>query len=65
VRAATRLLLGALAGVLIGLVASEVIGVVGVVAFDRAVGIRYLPLILAPIFAAGAVLLDRRRDRSR
>lgn len=49
-----------------GIVPSEIIGAVGILLLDRAVGIRFLPLYLA-IACAGAVpimdLLVRRRSR--
>jgi hypothetical protein len=57
--------LGALVGIVLGLVASELIGIAGYVLAHRAVGVRYLPLYLAALFAvlapALAVLLRRRR----
>jgi hypothetical protein len=40
-------LLGFAWGVMAGLVLSEVVGIVGFLLFDRAVGIRFLPIYLA------------------
>jgi hypothetical protein len=42
-RTAGQVVLGLVAGFFAGLVISEIIGIVGVLAFDRAVGFRYLP----------------------
>jgi hypothetical protein len=55
--------LGALAGLVAGLMLSEVIGIAGFVLAHRAVGIRFLPLYLAAAFAllAPAVAAARRR----
>ena len=56
-------LFGGLVG---GLVLSEIIGIIGVLVFDRFVGLRFLPLILAAGCAVAAPILDRRlRARSR
>jgi uncharacterized protein DUF5957 len=43
-RTAGQVVLGLVAGFFAGLVISEIIGIVGVLAFDHAVGFRYLPL---------------------
>lgn len=57
--------LGALAGLVAGLVLSEVIGIAGFVLAHRAVGVRFLPLYLAAAFAVlaplGVAALHRRR----
>lgn len=54
------------AGLVGGLVLSEIIGIIGVLVFDRFVGIRFLALILAAGCAVAAPILDRRlRARSR
>jgi len=50
---AGMVLFAILGGFVGGFVLSEVIGIVGLLLFDRAIGFRYLPFILA---AAGAVL---------
>jgi hypothetical protein len=53
-------MIGLVAGILAGIVASEVIGIVGYLAFDRLVGIRFLPVYLGILCAAAAPLVDRR-----
>lgn len=53
-------------GLFAGLVLSEVIGIVGFLVFDRFVGIRFLPILLAIACAVAAPIVDRRvRQRSR
>lgn len=53
-------------GFLIGITLSEVIGIVGVLGFGRAVGIKYLPVYTAIISAILANLVDRSlRNRSK
>jgi hypothetical protein len=54
-------LLGGVAG---GFVLSELIGIVGYLAAGRAIGIRYLPLIL-PIVGLGGALLVLRNEKLR
>ncbi len=49
----TWVLLGGLCGIFAALIISEMIGIVGVLVFDRAIGVRYLPVFLG---VAGAVL---------
>jgi Family of unknown function (DUF5957) len=56
--------IGLVIGLVGGLVGSEIIGIVGVVVFDREVGIRYLPVVLGVAFAAGLPLADRMLRRS-
>lgn len=49
-----------------GLVLSQIIGIGGLLLFDRAVGIRFLPLYLAVVCAGVAPIVDvlaRRRSR--
>jgi len=46
-------------GFLIGITLSEVIGIVGILGFGRAVGIKYLPVYTAIISAILANLVDR------
>ncbi len=49
-----------------GIVPSEIIGAVGILLLDRAVGIRFLPLYLAVACAGAAPIMDllaRRRSR--
>jgi Family of unknown function (DUF5957) len=61
-RIARLVLLGLLAGFASGIVLSEVIGIVGVVAFDREIGVQYLALYLAAAFGiASPILVSRRR----
>ena len=59
-------LLALAGGFLAGVLLSEVIGIVGVLVFQRVVGIKFLPVYLA-ILTAGAALViqlsDRRRTR--
>jgi len=53
-------------GLLAGLVLSEVIGIIGFLVFDRFVGVRFLPILLAIACAVAAPIVDRRvRHRSR
>ena len=53
-------------GFLAGIALSEVVGIAGFLLFDRAVGLRFLPIYLA-VACAGAALtagaLARRRSR--
>ncbi|MDP9371411.1 MAG: DUF5957 family protein [Chloroflexota bacterium] len=56
-------LIGGLVG---GLVLSEIIGAIGILLLDRAVGIKFLPLYLAVACAGAAPIMDhmvRRRSR--
>ena len=53
---ATALIVGLLAG----FVLSEVIGIIGFLLFDRFVGIRFLPVLLAIACAVAAPIVDRR-----
>lgn len=53
-------------GYLSGIVLSEVIGIAGVLLFQRAIGIKYLPIYLALACAGVALVADwaaRRRSR--
>ena len=58
----TRILLitvfALIAGFVLGIVLSEVIGIVGVLGFGRVVGIKYLPIYLAGLSAIAANLFD-------
>jgi hypothetical protein len=58
----TRILLitvfALIAGFVIGIKLSEAIGIVGVLGFGRAVGIKYLPIYLAIVAAIVTNLLD-------
>ncbi len=62
----TLAVLGVLAGFVAGIVLSELSGIVGVVVFDRAVGMKFLPFYLAVAFAIvvpGLAGRSRRRTR--
>ena len=50
---------GLVTGLVTGILLSEFIGIVGYLAFDRLVGIRFLPVILGAVFAAAAPFVDR------
>ena len=52
-------LVALIVGFLIGIVLSEWIGIIGVLGFGRAVGIKYLPVYTAIISAILANLVDR------
>jgi hypothetical protein len=59
------IVLALIAGFFAGIVLSEIIGIAGFVLFQRVVGIRYLPVYLAFLSAAGALAVDllmRRRS---
>ena len=51
-----------LSGVVAGLMLSEIIGIVGYLAFDSAVGIKFLPIYLA-ILSSVAPVMDMRFRR--
>jgi hypothetical protein len=58
--------LGIAGGLAAGLVLSEIIGIVGMLAFDTAIGFKFLPVYLAVACAVAVPLLYRRsRRRSR
>ena len=49
-----------------GIVLSEVVGIAGFLLFDRAVGLKFLPIYLAIVCAGAALTVDalaRRRSR--
>jgi hypothetical protein len=48
---------------LFGLMLSEIIGIVAYLAFDSAVGIKFLPIYLAILFAVVAPIVDMRFRR--
>ena len=59
-------LLALIAGFVIGIWLSEVIGIVGMLGFGRAIGIKYLPIYLAIVFAIVAnivIALVRRKSK--
>jgi hypothetical protein len=60
--------LAIIGGLVAGLVLSEIIGIVGMLGFGTAIGLRFLPVYLAVGCAVAAPLLDlrsRRRSRTR
>ena len=57
-RMVTVAALAVIGGFLGGIVLSEIIGVTGFLLFDRAVGIRFLPIYLAVVCAGAALIAD-------
>jgi len=58
--------LAIIGGLLAGLLLSEIIGIIGMLAFGAAAGIKFLPVYLAIAAAIAAPVLYRRsRHRSR
>ncbi len=55
-------ILGLVGGFVIGLVVSEMIGIVGKLAFDRTAGIKFLPIYTAVACAVIAPVVLRRRS---
>jgi hypothetical protein len=55
--------IGAITGFLLGILLSEIIGIVGFVLTRRPVGIRYLPIYLAIGFAVAAPVVRARIGR--
>jgi uncharacterized membrane protein len=56
-------LLGLIGGVIAGVALSEIIGIVGYLVLDSAVGIKFLPIYLAILFAVVALVVDARLRR--
>jgi hypothetical protein len=56
--------MGLVIGLVAGILLSELIGIVGYLAFDRLVGVRFLPIYLGIAGAVAAPLVDRRIRRS-
>jgi len=56
-------LLGLFGGAIAGVAISEIIGIVGYLVFDSAVGIKFLPIYLAILFAVVALVMDARLRR--
>lgn len=54
-------LLGLIAGLVGGLVLSEIIGIIGFLLFDRLIGLWFLPVVLGVLCAVAAPLVDNRR----
>ena len=59
-----RGLFGLIGGVVAGLMLSEIISIVGYLMFDSAVGIKFLPIYLAILFAVAPAVDARCRRRS-
>lgn len=59
-----RDLFGLIGGVVAGLMLSEIISIVGYLMFDSAVGIKFLPIYLAILFAFAPAVDARCRRRS-
>jgi hypothetical protein len=55
---------GLVTGLVAGILLSEFIGIVGYLAFDRLVGVRYLPLYLGAAGAVAAPFVYRHLHRS-
>jgi len=53
--------LGLIGGLVGGLLLSELIGIVGYLVFQKALGIKYLPIFCAIACAAAAPLVMRRK----
>jgi hypothetical protein len=58
------IVLAIMTGLIAGLVLSEIIGIVGVLVFGAAVGVRFLPFYLAAGCVVAALLISRHRDRA-
>lgn len=63
-RSAATVTLAVIAGFLAGIVLSEIIGIVGLLVFDRIVGIRYLPMLTALLCAVAVAVWNHRRKQS-
>ena len=63
IRTMVAALLGLIGGVIAGVALSEIIGIVGYLVFDSAVGIKFLPIYLAILFAVVALVVDARLRR--
>jgi hypothetical protein len=59
-----RGLFGLIGGVVAGLMLSEILSIVGYLMFDSAVGIKFLPIYLAILFAFAPAVDARCRRRS-
>ena len=57
-RTLTVTLVALIGGFLAGIVLSELIGITGFLLFDRAVGLRFLPIYLAVACAGAALVVD-------
>jgi uncharacterized protein DUF5957 len=57
------IILGIVGGLVAGLVLSEIIGIIGMLVFGTAAGIKFLPVYLAIAAAVAAPLIYRRSRR--
>ncbi|MEF3307254.1 DUF5957 family protein [Paenibacillus sp. GYB003] len=57
-------LFGLIGGYVFGIVLSEIVGIVSFLLFDRPVGIKYFPFVLAALCAVVGVVAVRRRTGS-
>jgi hypothetical protein len=62
-RVAGAAVLGLVAGAAVGFALSELVALLGLLLFDRPVGLRYLPIVLAAAGGMVAVAVLSRRDR--
>jgi high-affinity Fe2+/Pb2+ permease len=62
-RTVVAALLGLIGGAIAGVAISEIIGIVGYLVFDSAVGIKFLPIHLAILFAVVGLVVDARLRR--
>jgi hypothetical protein len=62
-KAAAPIVARAIIGFVVGIVLSEIIRIVGFVLTRHAVGIKYLPIYLAIVFAVAAVMRARLASR--
>ena len=62
-RTVVAALLGLIGGAIAGVAISEIIGIVGYLVLDSAVGIKFLPIHLAILFAVVALFVDARLRR--
>jgi fructose-specific phosphotransferase system IIC component len=63
-RSAATVTLAVIAGFIAGIVLSEIIAIVGLLVFDRIVGIRYLPVLTALLCAVAVAVWNHRRKQS-
>lgn len=58
-------LLGCIGGFMIGIALSELIGVIGVVLFNKAIGIKYLPIYTAVLCGVLVPLISQKSKLKR
>jgi hypothetical protein len=51
-------ILALIAGFVAGIVLSEIVGIIGFLLFNRGVGIRYLPILIAVVCAGAALRVE-------